>query len=145
MYFIAPQHPLTVRVFSQRLPTTRRGARLARQLTVGELRRWGLPAAVIDRAEVVVAELTANAALHARVRERGFRLGLSYDTDARTLRLEVTDARGDRPLVPPEEVPDDGESGRGLLLVGALADRWGSRPCPPSAKTVWAEIDTGSC
>ncbi|MFF0450619.1 ATP-binding protein [Streptomyces sp. NPDC004609] len=145
MHFTAPQQPLTVRVFSQRLPTTRRGARLARQLTVGELRRWGIPAAVIDRAEVVVAELAANAALHAGVRDRGFRLGLSYDTAAGTLRLDVTDARGDRPLVPPEEVPeDDGESGRGLLLVGALADRWGSTPCPPSGKTVWAELDTGS-
>ncbi|MFI6287453.1 ATP-binding protein [Streptomyces sp. NPDC051018] len=150
MYFTAPQSALTVRVFSRRLPTTRRGARLARQLTVGELRRWGIPAAVTDRAEVVVAELAANAALHARVRDRGFRLTLTYDTAFGALRLEVTDARGDLPLVPPEEAPgeelpeDGGESGRGLLLVGALADRWGSTPCPPSSKTVWAELDSGA-
>jgi hypothetical protein len=37
-------------------------------------------------------------------------------------------------------LPDD-ESGRGLLIVAALADRWGSEPYPPSGKTVWAECD----
>lgn len=31
------------------------------------------------------------------------------------------------------------ESGRGFLLVTALADRWGVEPYPPGGKTVWAE------
>ncbi|XMA40480.1 hypothetical protein O1157_30225 [Streptomyces albogriseolus] len=35
--------------------------------------------------------------------------------------------------------PDDA-SGRGLLIVTALADRWGSEPYPPSGTTVWAEV-----
>ncbi|MER7403047.1 hypothetical protein ABT373_11310 [Streptomyces sp. NPDC000070] len=39
----------------------------------------------------------------------------------------------------PEQGPDD-ESGRGLLLVDALADRRGTEPRPPSGKAVWAEI-----
>ena len=29
--------------------------------------------------------------------------------------------------------------GRGLLLVTALAGRWGVEPYPPGGKTVWAE------
>jgi hypothetical protein len=33
----------------------------------------------------------------------------------------------------------DTESGRGLLLVAALADRWGVEPYPPGGKAVWAE------
>lgn len=35
--------------------------------------------------------------------------------------------------------PVDGASGRGLLLVAALADRWGVEAYPPSGKTMWAE------
>lgn len=34
----------------------------------------------------------------------------------------------------------DSESGRGLLLVADLADRWGTEPYPPSGETVWAEV-----
>ncbi|MFE2758312.1 ATP-binding protein [Streptomyces halstedii] len=37
--------------------------------------------------------------------------------------------------------PGDAESGRGLLIVGALADRWGVEAGPVPRKTVWAEID----
>lgn len=39
---------------------------------------------------------------------------------------------------------DDAEHGRGLLIVGALADRWGVVPGPCPRKTVWAEIDLGA-
>ncbi|MFE5599342.1 ATP-binding protein [Streptomyces coelicoflavus] len=59
-----------------------------------------------------------------------------------TLRIEVTDTRGD--LLPcPQQTAADAESGRGLLLVDALADRWGVVPGPPPRKTVWAEVGTG--
>ncbi|WP_189327549.1 ATP-binding protein, partial [Streptomyces flaveus] len=43
----------------------------------------------------------------------------------------------------PEPQPDD-ESGRGLLLIAALADRWGTEPYAPSGKTVWAEVGSRS-
>ncbi|MCM2387307.1 ATP-binding protein [Streptomyces albipurpureus] len=142
MHFSTPQLPVTVRMFTRRLSATRRGAHDARQLTVTTLRGWDVSSSVTDRAEHIVAELAANAAVHALVRGRGFRLGLRLDTTTGTLRLELTDARGDRALVPPGTASADSESGRGLLLVGALADRWGSEPYPPSGKTVWAEIDS---
>lgn len=34
----------------------------------------------------------------------------------------------------------EGDSGRGLLLVEALADRWGVERGPVPRKTVWAEV-----
>ncbi|MCP9988694.1 ATP-binding protein [Streptomyces sudanensis] len=87
------------------------------------------------RPPLLVAELTANAALHGRVRGRHARLTLTLT--AGTLRIEVTDARGDRLPAP---TPDaDGNSGRGLLLVASLADAWGCEPHDPGGKTVWAE------
>ncbi len=62
---------------------------------------------------------------------------------AGTLRIEVTDARGDRPpaATPPAAGAEDEETGRGLLLVEAYADRWGTEPGPAPCKKVWAELD----
>nr|WSY52507.1 ATP-binding protein [Streptomyces sp. NBC_00886] len=120
--------------FSALLPPTPRGARQARLLAVQQLRDWDLP---LDPAEHVVAELAANAATHGRVPGRDFRLTL-YVVGG-TLRIEVTDTCGDRPPRPQDPTPD-AESGRGLLLLAALADRWGWAPGPHPRKTVWAEL-----
>ncbi|MFA3872836.1 ATP-binding protein [Streptomyces sp. MMCC 100] len=140
-----PQRPAAMRTSTLQFSSTRRGARLARLLTYEQLRTWQVSSDVIDRAEQIVAELAANAALHGRVQDRDFRLTLTHDSAAGVLRVAVTDARGDRPpspvtdfLTPP---PPDSESGRGLLIVTALADRWGSEPYPPGGKTVWAECE----
>ncbi|MFH8759900.1 hypothetical protein [Streptomyces atroolivaceus] len=38
-------------------------------------------------------------------------------------------------------LPDDAGSGRGLLIVEALADRWGVTPGPVPRKTVRAGLD----
>lgn len=113
--------------FDALLSPTPRGARLARVLAVDWLRTRGLPYRVTESAEQIVAELAANAATHGRVSGRDFCLALLADADA--LRIEVTDTRRDglprlRPPTP------DANSGRGLLLVEALADRWGSGSVP---------------
>ncbi|MFJ6071695.1 ATP-binding protein [Streptomyces sp. NPDC093065] len=138
-----PQSPATVRTFTQQFSSTRRGARLARLLTYEQLCTWQMSPDVADRAEQIVAELAANAALHGRVQGRDFRLSLTHDLAAASvLRIAVTDARGD---VLPSPVTDfvtplHNESGRGLLIVAALADSWGTEPYPPGGKTVWAEV-----
>jgi anti-sigma regulatory factor (Ser/Thr protein kinase) len=138
MHASTPQIHATARTFAQRLSSTRRGARLARLLAVERLTAWETSPQIIERAEHVVAELAANAALHGRVQGRDFLLALTLDDVAGTLRIAVSDMRGERrPAIPPERGPDH-ESGRGLLLVDALADRWGTEPFPPSGKTVWA-------
>ena len=120
--------------FTVLLSPTPQGARLARLLATEQLRAWEVP---LDRAVQIVAELAANAATHGRVQGRDFRLTLYVV--AGTLRIEVTDTRGD--LLPRLQQADPrGESGRGLLLVDALADRWGVTPGPRPRKTVWAEV-----
>ncbi|KOU77713.1 hypothetical protein ADK57_02430 [Streptomyces sp. MMG1533] len=124
-----------VRNFSVQLSPTPRGARLARLLATEQLRAWQLP---LDPARHLVAELAANAATHSRVPGRDFRLTLYVVAD--TLRIEVTDTCGDR--LPCRQVSaPDAESGRGLVLVEALADRWGVAQGPHPRKTVWAELN----
>ncbi|MFF0434621.1 ATP-binding protein [Streptomyces sp. NPDC004327] len=140
----ATPHASSALHFTQLLSATPRGARLARLLAVHQLTAWGWPpaCATAESAALVVAELAANAVTHGRIRGRGFRLTLAVtETDAGTLRIEVTDPRGDRtPQLPPLGPPPAplAETGRGLLLVDALATRWGAAPYPPSGKTVWA-------
>ena len=142
MNTITPQSCSTARTFAQLLSSTRRGARLARLLAAAQLRSWEVSPGVTERAEQIVAELAANAALHGRVHSRDFRLALTLDTATGLLRIAVTDARGDcLPSLPADPEPSlDAESGRGLVLVTALADRWGVEPYSPGGKTVWAEL-----
>ncbi|MEV5092018.1 ATP-binding protein [Actinospica acidiphila] len=124
----------TVRNFSVLLSATPRSARLARLLTDAHLRDWGYDP---EAARHVVAELAANAVTHGRVPGRDFRL--AFYVVGHTLRIEVSDTRGDR--LPQHQPPSpDAESGRGLLLVEALADRWGVSEDRFPRKTVWAEL-----
>ncbi|MFE2165058.1 ATP-binding protein [Streptomyces sp. NPDC059447] len=114
--------------FHVQLSSTPRGARLGRMLAVEQLRAWGLPLEVPAQ---IIAELAANAVTHGRVAGRDFRLALSVTSG--TLLIEVTDTRGDR-------IPEIRDPGRGLVLVEALADRWGVREGPVPCKVVWAEV-----
>ncbi|MFI0505791.1 ATP-binding protein [Streptomyces albogriseolus] len=124
----------TVRNVSVLLSATPRSARLARLLTDAHLRDWGYDS---DAARHVVAELAANAVTHGRVPGRDFRL--AFYVVGHTLRIEVTDTRGDQ--LPQHQPPTpDVESGRGLHLVDALADRWGVSEDRFPRKTVWAEL-----
>lgn len=140
----APQAPVTVRVFTQRISSTPRGARLARHLALHRLNAWGIPygSDASDIAALLVAELAANAVTHGRVPGRDFEVQLSLD--ARTLRIDVSDPRGEgRPHAPGAiTAPAAGaDGGRGLLLVEALADRWAVLDRLPVGKTVRAELD----
>ncbi|WP_405447071.1 ATP-binding protein [Streptomyces erythrochromogenes] len=123
------------------LPSTPRGARAARALTVAQLAERRLP---FDDAAQVVAELAANAVTHGRVRGRNFRLALRI-APGPTLRIEVTDTRREFGQPALCVAPDaEAESGRGLVLVSALAARWGTDLGPAPLKTVWAEMDLTS-
>ncbi|MFI5795344.1 ATP-binding protein [Streptomyces sp. NPDC051677] len=133
-----PRLDSPIRNFDVRLSPTPRGARLARLLATEQLRSWGLP---LDPAAHVVAELSANAVTHGRVPGRDFQLVLYVIGDA--LRIEVTDTRGDR-MPRLRQDPGDSESGRGLLLVDALADGWGVTEGRRPRKTVWAEVRMSS-
>ncbi|GAA2470943.1 ATP-binding protein [Streptomyces thermolineatus] len=132
---------------------TPHGARLARVAVGGQLTVWGLPPGheAHDAAVLVVSELATNAVRHGSRDGQPLELRLLLLPDPAVLRVEVSDTRGGTAPapVPPRPVPvhaadsaDDGaESGRGLLLVDALATRWGWVPGPGTGKTVWAELD----
>ncbi|MEV7110031.1 ATP-binding protein [Streptomyces anulatus] len=146
-----PQLDPPARGFSQLLSSTRRGARLARLLTVSALCSWDAPPDLTERAGLVVAELAANAVVHGYVQGRDFRLALDFDPVAGLLRAEVTDARGDRfPFLPPAPGEDGAPSGLpptsgyGLALVAALAESWETVPYPPSGKTVRAVLTSSA-
>ncbi|CAL9499176.1 hypothetical protein SUDANB6_03409 [Streptomyces sp. enrichment culture] len=59
------------------------------------------------------------------------------------LRIEVTDARGDRAPHVPDPVAGDAEADRGLRIVTAPAERRGVEEAPARARTAWAEPAPG--
>ncbi|WP_155056113.1 ATP-binding protein [Streptomyces blattellae] len=140
----APQPPVTVRTFTQRLSATPRGARLARHLALNELHTWGIPhgSDASETVAVIVAELAANAVTHGRVPGRDFELRLSLPTGS--VRIEVSDTCTELRPPKPGDVrlprPLD-EHGRGLVLVEALADRWEVLDRDAPGKTIRAEVD----
>lgn len=124
--------------FVQRFSATRRGARLARHLALHQLDEWGVPygSELSDSAAVIVAELAANAVTHGLVPGRDFELRLRL---ADTLRIEVSDARGEHEPEPGGPLDPEAEAGRGLQLVEAVATVWGTKG-RVIGKTVWAEL-----
>lgn len=87
---------------------------------------------VTDVVMLLVTELVTNAVLHAQTSVR-----VRVEVSGPRVRIDVQDQS---PTMP-ELLSDSPESlsGRGLLLVERLADRWGYEP-HPSGKTVWFEI-----
>ena len=91
-----------------------------------------------DAAELLVSELVSNAVRYAGGGEVLVRARLADGL----LRVEVLDSSEVVPPLPSEPAPADAESGRGLLLVEALAERWGAEPVP-GGKRLWFELAPG--
>ncbi|MFV6030764.1 ATP-binding protein [Streptomyces sp. NPDC056264] len=132
------------RVFALRFTSTARGARLARRLVAVRLDEWGVSYGTEAHETVVLvaAELATNAVRHGHVPGRDFHLSLRVAVGL--ARVEVSDTRAERVPPRPGELsgprPELSDGGRGLLLVDALAERWGWCPRPGApGKTVWAE------
>ncbi|MFJ6798977.1 ATP-binding protein [Streptomyces sp. NPDC091268] len=107
----------------------------ARQFTRDTLHTWGVGARRDDML-LCVSELATNALLHGVPPGRGYLLRLlTFDA---TVRIEVHDSGPGGPRVggrPGAGCP----TGRGLLIVAALADDWGVLPRRPG-KVVWCEF-----
>ena len=86
-----------------------------------------------ESAVLLLTELVSNAVRYAGGEVR-VRAGVRDDL----LLVEVCDAVDALPVVRPRP-EGDLESGRGMVLVEALADRWGADALP-SGKRVWFEI-----
>ncbi|PAZ16280.1 hypothetical protein CLM62_09150 [Streptomyces sp. SA15] len=94
---------------------------------------WGLPQ-LVDVAKQVVTELVANAVEHTDAATVGASITRTGTVSARVV---VTDTSRTRPT--PGTPAADDESGRGLVLVDALAHAWGSE-LVHGGKRVWAEL-----
>ena len=92
---------------------------------------WGFGVRM-DDVLVCASELATNALLHGVPPGRGYLVRLRLQEEGRLMWVEVHDSGGGAPAV---RVPED-ESGRGLVLVNALADRWGVGERDPG-KIVW--------
>ena len=93
--------------------------------------------------DLVLSELVTNA-----IRHGGRCVEVELHTAGDMLRLSVTDTRSASPVVPPAgeasgQALDEalGESGRGMLLVQAIARRWGVRRVRRhTGKAVWLDL-----
>ncbi len=102
---------------------------LVRRAATDHLGRCGCANA--DDAVLVLSELVTNAVLHAGGADR-----ITVDCRDGSIRIDVHDGATDAARVP-DVAPEVG--GRGLRIVEALAERWGSDPLD-AGKVVWAEL-----
>lgn len=92
-----------------------------------------------DDVLLCVSELATNALVHGVPPGRGFKLFLYWDGAEGRLRVEIHDS-GDGKVPEGTPPPDPtAEHGRGLLLVAALAAKWGVGERTPG-KIVWCEF-----
>jgi len=117
-----------------------RAPRVARAFVAETLTSWDVQAEKVEAAQLVVSELVTNAVVHAA------------DSDTINLDLRFTDGAvrvlvSDTGLGEPERGhpdPRTAETGRGVLLVDAFAERWGSETHGRDGKTVWCELSIES-
>ncbi|WP_052849979.1 ATP-binding protein [Streptomyces avicenniae] len=119
------------------LPAVPAAVATARRTTGERMRRWGVAGDARDTALLVMSELVTNAVLHSG----GERVVCRVEARTELLFIEVADegrgpGHGRTDPVRPED-----ECGRGLILLDALASRWGVvAPDAAGGCTVWAEI-----
>ena len=117
------------------LPAAGRAPWVARQVTRETLAAWRV-GHLEETAVLLISELVTNAVRHARPGRLA--MALYMEADGERLRIEVHDAD---PHEPRQRAPGAlDESGFGLLLVEALAGKWGVRQTV-TGKAVWAEVD----
>jgi DNA-binding NarL/FixJ family response regulator len=123
---------LDLAMASSVLPQDPRSPSAARRFAREVLTTWDLGEAW-EGAELLVSELVTNAVTHG---------GSAADVVIRLLpdrvHVAVTDDAGDVPTAVGQSADDD-ESGRGLAIVQAVADRWGDFSAD-GRKTVWFEL-----
>lgn len=106
--------------------------RAARQFVLDAI--GGLSRDQHDAIAVMVSELAMNAVQYARTA-----FTVRAELSGSVLRVEVTDTAPAQPHAQPVPPPTS-PHGRGLFLVGELADRWGIMRLPDEdGKTVWFE------
>ncbi|WP_409237136.1 ATP-binding protein [Streptomyces sp. PA5.6] len=120
--------------YSEILPREPMSAGIARRLVRTALAAWNLEDLTVD-ATLVITELVSNAADHGRFPH--IRVLVSRPAEDR-IRLAVVDRSKALPMMRTDSNGDQ-IRGRGLLLVDALTERWGTE-LYPWGKRVWGEM-----
>lgn len=112
-------------------------ARLHARNVLGE---WGMNV-IASTVEIVVSELVTNAIRASQGQEHAGvpPVRLRLIAGRRAVRISVWDC--DARMPKPQDVDPEAESGRGLFLVDALCDGWGSYPLRQGGKVVWAIVE----
>lgn len=121
----------TPRSVSTSLPPNPRSARIARHVVDDALEIWNCRE-LCDTVELLTTELVANAVRHARTP-----LALRIIEEPDALRVEVEDRSDELPR--PVQPALGATSGRGLVLVEALATDWGVESLR-GGKCVWFRV-----
>jgi anti-sigma regulatory factor (Ser/Thr protein kinase) len=119
MNAMAPTRPTELSDRRVRLATGPAAAGEARSQVRAVICAWGVPVDP-DVAVLLTSELVTNAIMH----EASGTVTLAISRSRDRLRVEVHDTSCFMPV--PVDAPADAETGRGLMLVGALSDGWGS-------------------
>jgi anti-sigma regulatory factor (Ser/Thr protein kinase) len=117
------------------LPLRPEAASSARRIVAGVLGSWRLQEAVQDT-QLVVSELIGNAYQHAPGHDT---VELEVLLHEGTVTIRVSDGSALRPMM--RAASEDDSTGRGLMIVEALSQRWGYED-HEGGKQVWAEIRT---
>jgi anti-sigma regulatory factor (Ser/Thr protein kinase) len=116
------------------LPHDARAAGIAREFV--QENSDHLPPDMIEDAQLLVSEIVANAVRHGRPD-----ITLRVRVHPPGIGIAVIDTGEAVPTMPDEPPPPTQPSGRGLLIVDALASAWGVAPSePPPGKVVWFDL-----
>ena len=103
-----------------------------RRIVSAHLHHWNLDP-VLDTVLLGVTELLANVHRHAGP-DKHCTVELFHDEERLTVTVSDRDPRPPRGGLPADPLAT---GGRGLALIEALTDGWGSRPAGPGGKVVW--------
>jgi len=123
------------RALNLRLPGGAHAPAVARA-AVEALPAGSLEAPIAHTARLLASEIVTNSVVHGGSGEDDW-IGLDVALSPGGVRVEVTDHGAGFAAAPARPDPDD-TGGRGLYLVDALADRWGSAD---GGTRVWFEVD----
>ncbi|MCT2589811.1 ATP-binding protein [Streptomyces sp. N2-109] len=112
-----------------------------RRLTSARLRHWGLGSGTVEDAVLIADELFANAVQHGSASARD-EVSLSLALGHGELRIAIADTSSLTPRC--RQPSEDEECGRGLLLIEAVADKWGTEPVG-CGKATWAVLVLWPC
>lgn len=127
--------------YEAQLPPALESVVVARRLLGSSLAAWGMDDPIRSDSALAISELVTNSVLHA-----GTEVTIRISRLGEGVRIEVCDEDPRIPVVeaarPEDLLSNRSMTGRGLALVAATCDRWGSGPLG-CGKVTWAEIGTG--